>query len=87
VVGKTDTRIRDGPDGTQVRETVPGIGTRITLLGHPFVYGVQAVRTADGPRLRELHIDLAGARCSADAPTHVRSATFKRRLGSNAQTT
>jgi hypothetical protein len=49
VVGKTDTRIREGPDGTPVRETVPDIGRRITLLGHPFVYGVQAVRTADGP--------------------------------------
>jgi hypothetical protein len=50
VVGKMDTRIRDGPDGTPVRETVPGIGRRITLSGHPFVYGVRAIRTADGPR-------------------------------------
>ena len=50
VVGKMDIRIRDGPDGTFVRETVPGIGRRITLSGHPFVYGVRAIRTADGRR-------------------------------------
>ena len=40
VVGKVHTRLRDSPDGTPVRETIPRIGTRITLSGHPFVYGV-----------------------------------------------
>jgi hypothetical protein len=41
----------DGPDGTPVSDTIPRIGTRITLSGHPFVYGVRAIRTPDGPRL------------------------------------
>jgi hypothetical protein len=46
----------DGPDGTPVSDTIPRIGTRITLSGHPFVYGVRASRTS-GPQVVELHID------------------------------
>ncbi len=68
VVGKTDTRIRDGPDGTPVRETIPGIGRRITLSGHPFVsaYGQSGPLMAPGCGAA---YRLAGARCSATLTT------------------
>ena len=49
VVGKVHTRLRGSPDGTRVRETIPRIQRRITLWEHPLVYGVRAIRTADGP--------------------------------------
>jgi hypothetical protein len=49
MVGKVRTRLRDSPDGTRVRETIPGIHRRITRWEHPLVYGVRAIRTADGP--------------------------------------
>ena len=49
VVGEVHTRLRDNPDGTRVRETIPRIQRRITLWEHPLVYGVRAIRTADGP--------------------------------------
>jgi len=49
VVGKVYTRLRDSPDGTRVRETIPRIHRRITLWEHLLVYGVRAIRTADSP--------------------------------------
>jgi hypothetical protein len=49
VVGKVHTRLRDSPDGTRVRETIPRTHRRITRWEHPLVYGVRAIRTADGP--------------------------------------
>ena len=57
LAGRQHTRFRDGPDGTPIRETIPGIDRQITLSGYPFVYGVRAIETADGPRVVELHID------------------------------
>ena len=49
VVGKVHTLLRDNPDSTRVRETIPRIHRRITLWEHLLVDGVRAIRTADGP--------------------------------------
>lgn len=56
VVGPPHTRLIDGPKGTPIEELVPGIDRRITLSGHPFIYGVRAIKEPDGPRVVELHI-------------------------------
>ncbi|CAN5302962.1 hypothetical protein BH11ACT6_BH11ACT6_53370 [soil metagenome] len=47
----------DGPDWTPVEYSVPGMDTQVSLWGHPFLYRVRAIQTADGPRVTELNID------------------------------
>lgn len=47
----------DGPDGEVLVDYIPGIETELTLSHFPFVFGVRAAPSPDGPQLVELHID------------------------------
>ncbi|WP_156670799.1 MULTISPECIES: hypothetical protein [unclassified Mycobacterium] len=57
LIGNEHVHYRDGPDGKPIAYSAPGIDTKITLSGHPFVYGVRAREASEGPEVMELHID------------------------------
>lgn len=57
LMGYDHTAYRDGPDGTPIAESIPGVTVEVTLAGHPHVYRVAAVDTQDGPAVTELWID------------------------------
>ena len=57
VVGKMHTRLRDGPDGTPVSETIPRIGTADHAVGPPVRLRRTGNQDRRWPQVVELHID------------------------------
>lgn len=57
LAGNSHIVLRDGPGGVPIEHTVPGTDVRLRLWGHPFLYGVRAIKAAGGPQVVELHID------------------------------